>query len=66
MWTKFTHMITMALKKYYNKIMTKIKQLPEEVYNNNNKCTSLREATKEELLELLVSHMQGACLDKIF
>ena len=45
--------------------MTKIKQLPKEVCNNN-KYTCPREVTKEELLELLVSHMQGACLDKIF
>ena len=45
--------------------MTKMKQLPEEVCNNN-KYTCLTEVTKEKLVALLVSHMEGACLDKIF
>ena len=66
-WTNFftDDMITTVLNNTNKKIMALIEQLPEEV-RSNDKYTYLREVTKEELLAFLVSHMQGACLDKIF
>ena len=66
-WTNFfkDEMITTVLNNTNKKTMALIEQLPEEVHSND-KYTYLREVTKEELLAFLVSHMQGACLDKIF
>ena len=66
-WTNFftDDMITTVLNNTSQKIMALIEQLSEEV-RSNDKYTYLREVTKEELLAFLVSHMQGACLDKIF
>ena len=66
-WTNFftDDMITTVLNNTNKKIMALIEQLPEEV-RSNDKYTYLREVTKEELLAFLVSHMEGACLDKIF
>ena len=66
-WTNcFTDdMVTTVLNNTNKKIMELIKQLPGEV-RSNDKYTCLREVTKKELLAFLVSHMQGACLYKIF
>ena len=58
-------LITTVLNNTNKKIMALIEQLPEEV-RNNDKYTYLREVKKEKLLAFSVSHMQGACLDKIF
>ena len=52
-------MITTVLNNTNKKIM------PEEV-RSSDKYTYLREVTKEEHLAFLVSHKQGARLDKIF
>ena len=56
-WTNFfaDDMITTVLNNTSKKIMTLIEQLTEEV-RSNDKYTYLRE----------VSHMQVACLDKMF
>ena len=58
-------MIKTVLNNTNKKIMALIKQLPKEV-RSNDKYTYPREVTKEVLLAFLASHMQGACLDKIF
>ena len=58
-------MITTVLNNTNKKIMVLIEQMPEEVYSND-KYTYLTEVKKKSFLLVLVSHMQGACLDKIF
>ena len=66
-WTNFftDDMITTVLNNTNKKIMVLIEQMPEEVYSND-KYTYLTEVKKKSFLLVLVSHMQGACLDKIF
>ena len=60
-WTNFftDDMITTVLNNTNKKIMTLIKQLPEEV-RSNDKYTYLREVTKEELLAFFgISYARG-------